>query len=182
MPNAKLTIALIFSIVLAVITAMFILGRICVRRGWQIAKLIRSQTIVLLIAYVLLLFVLTVVGRDKRDDDIVCFVLFGDLYFIISNGHPWYFDNIILLNLFNVVLFIPCGLLSGSLIQPKRRWITLIICVAVSALIEVVQLFTKRGVFDVNDIMYNTVGSLIGWGLYNISCKFTRNNNQVLSK
>lgn len=37
------------------------------------------------------------------------------------------------------------------------------ICFLFSLCIETLQLITKVGVFDVDDLMMNTVGGLIGW-------------------
>ena len=40
------------------------------------------------------------------------------------------------------------------------------ICFLFSLCIETLQLITKVGVFDVDDLMMNTVGGLIGWIIY----------------
>jgi glycopeptide antibiotics resistance protein len=76
-----------------------------------------------------------------------------------------YFDlNTWVKNLFgNIVLFIPLGvfgpLLNVKLLKPSfflEYAISLLFCV------ELIQLFTKIGSFDIDDIILNTVGALIG--------------------
>lgn len=165
MPNYKLTIVLMFAIVFAVVTFIVAIGKVGVKRNWNVAKLTWIQTAGLVVAYVLLLLVITVVAREKRTDDIIFLIPFSDLYFIIANGYPWYVDNIIVLNLLNLALFVPYGLIAASLVHPKRWWIAFVAGVGISVIIEIVQLITQRGVFDVNDIIYNAIGVLIGCGI-----------------
>ncbi len=65
--------------------------------------------------------------------------------------------------LLNVMLFIPFGLLLPLLWQDfKAFWKTLLLGFGFSLLIETLQIFTYRAT-DVNDLMTNTVGTLIGW-------------------
>lgn len=64
----------------------------------------------------------------------------------------------------NVVLFVPPGLMVSALF--KRPWLSVIIGVLMSAAIEVAQLLTRRGLFEFDDIIYNSVGAVIGFLLY----------------
>jgi glycopeptide antibiotics resistance protein len=67
----------------------------------------------------------------------------------------------------NVLLFIPFGF-AACLALPKVR--NLILCalfgLAGSVAIEVLQLASRRGYFQVDDILTNVIGALIGWLLY----------------
>lgn len=65
----------------------------------------------------------------------------------------------------NVVLFIPMGLMVSALIL-HRRWTALPICVVASTVVEIVQLLTRRGMFEFDDIIYNSVGAALGFVLY----------------
>lgn len=60
----------------------------------------------------------------------------------------------------NVVLFIPLGYLLSGLWKSKR--VPVITCLVVTIAIEIVQLITCRGYFDVDDIISNLVGSIVG--------------------
>ena len=64
----------------------------------------------------------------------------------------------------NVVMFIPLGLMVSALL--KRPWLSVLIGVLVSTAIEVAQLLTRRGLFEFDDIIYNSVGAVIGFLLY----------------
>lgn len=65
----------------------------------------------------------------------------------------------------NVVLFVPMGLMVSVLI-PHRAWAAILICTITSMVIEVIQLLTHRGLFELDDILYNSVGAVIGFLLY----------------
>ena len=62
------------------------------------------------------------------------------------------------------MLFIPIGLMVSALI--KRPWLAVLIGVLMSAAIEVTQLLTHRGLFEFDDIIYNSVGAVIGFLLF----------------
>jgi len=69
----------------------------------------------------------------------------------------------------NVLLFIPFGYLICTVRKKLQRWWrTAIAGIAFSMIIEMVQLLTSRGWFDLDDLFLNTVGALIGYGLYRL--------------
>ena len=61
----------------------------------------------------------------------------------------------------NIVAFIPLGFFISNK-NPKNVFKALIICLGVILSIELIQLFFKIGFFDVDDIILNFTGSLIG--------------------
>ena len=74
--------------------------------------------------------------------------------------------------LWNVVLFVPIGLLLMLLLTCKKRWlISIAIGVFLSSAIEVIQLIFHRGLFEFDDIFHNTLGTLIGIGIYVVAAR-----------
>lgn len=68
---------------------------------------------------------------------------------------------------YNIFLFLPYGMLLPLLILRMRRWWKVTLCVfGTSLLIEIVQLVCNRGVFECDDLLNNTVGGMIGYGLF----------------
>lgn len=65
----------------------------------------------------------------------------------------------------NIVLFIPFGYFISTYIKPKRILPILIVSVISSTTIEFVQLCIGRS-FDVDDIILNTLGAIIGFLIY----------------
>lgn len=79
---------------------------------------------------------------------------------------PYAFKNIIA----NILVFIPLGFFVSNK-NPKNVFKTLVICLSVILSIECIQLLFKIGFFDVDDIILNFIGSLIGMGINKILIK-----------
>jgi glycopeptide antibiotics resistance protein len=68
----------------------------------------------------------------------------------------------------NVLMFMPIGFLYGGS-KKKVRWVeVLCIGLGLSVVIEVMQLLTRRGVCSIDDVIHNTIGCLIGYGLFRL--------------
>ena len=65
----------------------------------------------------------------------------------------------------NIILFIPFGLIVAEYIKPKTILPPLFTALIVSVTVEFVQLNIGRS-FDIDDIILNIVGSIIGYLLY----------------
>ena len=63
--------------------------------------------------------------------------------------------------LFNVVGFVQIGLIGGMILS----WRILPAVVMFSAGIEILQLVSMRGLFEFDDIIHNTLGAVVGYGL-----------------
>lgn len=67
----------------------------------------------------------------------------------------------------NILLFIPFGYLMPLIWSKADRWWKVaLVGVLASLSIEIIQLITRLGYADVDDLINNTVGALIGYGLY----------------
>ena len=66
----------------------------------------------------------------------------------------------------NVVLFVPYGFIVSCLIKNRELWrkIAIVLCVSylTSMGIEVCQLVTERGFFEIADLVMNTIGGFVG--------------------
>lgn len=69
----------------------------------------------------------------------------------------------------NVAAFVPCGFFLPIVSRRSRRWYnTILLCFALSLCIEVVQLVFKVGSFDVDDLLLNTGGGVLGYVSYRV--------------
>ena len=80
----------------------------------------------------------------------------------------WRFQKEALINLGgNIILFIPLGFLLLSWREEKDRyWRHLLDFAGISFLIESIQLVFRVGTFDVDDIILNSLGAMIGLFLW----------------
>ncbi|WP_227936032.1 VanZ family protein [Alkalihalobacillus deserti] len=89
----------------------------------------------------------------------VPFATIGTYLFNIHsyNSATWFY------NTFGVVLlFIPIGVLISLLLPKLKNALTIVLILMFSLTIESVQYVTQLGVFDVDDIMLNSLGGFIG--------------------
>ena len=67
----------------------------------------------------------------------------------------------------NVLAFMPLGFLLPYVVGRDFTMLQMILAGAVCSYgIEFVQLLTRTGSFDVDDIFLNTIGAMLGWGLF----------------
>ena len=138
--------------------AVFCLG-VIVFIAWKGLKTgCRYSVALLLLEYIFVLFCSTVIFRVSGETR-------------HYNFHPfWSYDrpDLLVENIMNVVVFVPVGLLLGIAFKQMTWWKALLIGCGISVTIEALQLFFLRGFSEVDDVMHNTVGCLIGFGIISI--------------
>ncbi len=83
------------------------------------------------------------------------------------------FDNIV----GNVVLFAPLGVLLPLLFRRLQQWRQIFWrAAAISALIEAMQFVTRARSVDVDDILLNTAGAMVGFAAYRTITALTRSS------
>ena len=69
----------------------------------------------------------------------------------------------------NIVVFMPIGMFLPSLFSRCRNvFFTTVLCLEMSLYVEVMQLVTRVGSFDVDDLLLNTIGGICGYIVYMI--------------
>ena len=77
-------------------------------------------------------------------------------------------------NLFgNILIFVPYGFFISMAAVRRGFFKTLFYSFGLSLCVEVVQLFTRVGSFDVDDILLNTIGGVLGYIVFMI-CNLIR--------
>ncbi len=75
----------------------------------------------------------------------------------------------------NIVGFIPYGFILPLIYKSKRKlWIITLLTMEFSLMIELTQLVLKVGSCDVDDVILNTLGGMLGYGLFSICNKIRR--------
>ena len=79
----------------------------------------------------------------------------------------------------NVAVFVPMGVFLPWLWPPMRKlWLFLPVVLALIVLIETVQYSTYLGVCDVDDLILNAAGCLIGWGIFTLARHIRRKKSE----
>ncbi len=121
----------------------------------------------LLILFIIVLYCSMVIFRPYSMNIGHNFFPFWSYCSILRGEGP----RLLLENIMNVVVFIPVGLLIGTQLAQKlqKGWLVAILAgVGISVSIEVLQYFLHLGFSEVDDVMHNTLGCLIGYGLYRL--------------
>lgn len=96
-------------------------------------------------------------------------------------AYGWHVTLVNLLG--NVICFVPFGFLLPMISEEKvlNHFLSVtILAAAFSMLIETAQLITKVGAFDVDDIILNTLGGLLGYVIFKMTKAAigSKNNNE----
>lgn len=125
------------------------------RKGW------RYLVWLLLLEYVYLIYASTVLFRPIMRELNYNFKPFWS-YMEIANGRT----ELLWENIMNVIMFVPIGILIGSQSRNKKKgWLVAFfmgLCLSVG--IEIMQYMSQKGFSEVDDVMHNTLGCLIGYG------------------
>ena len=127
---------------------------------WRKKKIILSQMIsgLLMTVYLGVVFASTVFTRTPDGIWHYELIPFWSWREVLI-GNTYMLTEIVL----NVILFIPIGILIPVLLHRRIRWWqALLIGVLLSAVIEVSQLVTCRGLFEWDDMIHNGVGCMVG--------------------
>lgn len=117
-----------------------------------------------IISYTLMiLYLMFVWHRSPYPQNIVRLAPFVSTILFIKKSILW--KSIIINIVGNVVMFIPFG--TVGFVYPKYRRLKPLVIDFISAItvVEALQYFTRLGVFDVDDIILNTIGVIIGFKL-----------------
>lgn len=131
------------------------------KRSWR--KIVGQ----ILVGYVFLIYCSTVFFRTAADGNRHEFRPFWS-YEAIENGR----SELLVENIMNVVVFVPVGILLGLMVNGTRFTLmsellmALMVGMGISLSIEAMQYFFQRGFAETDDVMHNTLGCVIGYGIY----------------
>lgn len=122
------------------------------------------------LAYLLFLSYIVFYNRIERNEyryNLVLFQEIGRYYYLGMNTGNW---RLFIFNVIgNIVVFMPVGMFLPSLFSRCRNILfTTILGFEISLCVELVQLITRVGSFDVDDLLLNTLGGVCGIILYSI--------------
>ena len=72
----------------------------------------------------------------------------------------------------NLGMFIPLGFLLPKILAPLRKFWKLLLFITVTMiLVELLQFATYLGTCDIDDLLLNVAGTVMGWGIWRIKSK-----------
>lgn len=132
----------------------------------------QSHTLLLILSLLLILFFTFMVRETFEVRHIgsrgIMLIPFRELYSLFTSpNHSFYFWQIFL----NILLFIPFGFMLCCYLYKYRRPQHLFLPILLSGLfvsvsVELLQYLTSRGFTEIDDVINNTAGAMIGWLAY----------------
>lgn len=128
----------------------------------------KKTLIIILLSYLLILiyWMLFGFGRVKSSEYMYNLIPFKTITIFLQTQSANFISRLINL-IGNIGVFIPFGILLPMIFK-KSKFGLLIIFETGLFTLEILQLITRRGKFDIDDFILNTIGAIIGYGVYNV--------------
>lgn len=126
---------------------------------------------IIFVIYIFVVLKLTIFRETTLSEREVNLTLFQDLINVYKTRTTWQF---IRLFVGNIVWFVPWGFLI-PMIYKNNKFFVFLSGFAFSLAIEILQFALKKGLFEIDDLILNTIGAILGYSLYlctrKIMCK-----------
>lgn len=133
----------------------------------------------LLSLYIVVLLYFTVIGRYSHEE--------YEYQINFFTSYRWFFqyngEQVLRQLLINFVMLMPVGFLLPVVINAKHKYlITMALSLLLTVFIETMQLITKCGSFEVDDIINNFIGAVLGMLIYALCSKLLKSKINKVNK
>ncbi len=141
---------------------------------WKgVARGVRYASAFLLVEYFALLMYFTVFIRPISQERKLLLIPFWSYKAIIADGTKVLIQE----HIMNVAVFIPIGILLAIVLKGVKWWKVMLAGTGLSLIVEMMQYCLMRGYGEIDDVIHNTIGCLIGYGLV-LLCKMIVNQEK----
>lgn len=157
----EILLIIISAVVIWVIAGLLSSKKVWLARIWKILN-----HIVFIIIFIAILY-LTIFSRSKIDELEVCLIPFYSFYLAKENSELY---RTMLMNIF---LFVPLGLSLPNVFAGHKNSVcrAVLLIIVLSVVIELVQFLFQLGRAEIDDVLCNLLGGIIGAGAYIFSKK-----------
>lgn len=126
----------------------------------------KRMAITILLPYMFLVVATTIITRKASSNSHPILEPFWSIEAILTGGRKkaWLALQVIL----NILMLMPVGLLAPALFEKRKGAKTVLLGLGSSITIELTQMLTRRGFAEIDDLISNTLGVIIGYGIYRI--------------
>ena len=129
-------------------------------------QITKRVALTVLIPYLFLVVAATLITRKVRDNSHVILSPFWTIQTILTGGRykAWLVKEVFL----NTIMLMPVGVLTPVIFDINKAIRTLALGMGISITIELFQWFTCRGYAEIDDVIFNMLGVLVGLGIYSV--------------
>lgn len=114
----------------------------------------------MLLLYIGIILSITLFTRVPMEEPRINLILFEEIF------RAGYLNRAIVRIFGNLLLFVPVGIFIQLIrFDGRKKYFLLLVIPLCSLFIEIIQLNTRTGVFDIDDLVCNTLGGFLGFGL-----------------
>ena len=139
----------------------------------NISNFIKNSSWCLLVGYVFLAFCATIFFRNETPE----------IRYSLSplKTYRMCYHKMMVENIMNIFFFVPIGFLIGEIIKKKNTLFVIGVGCLLSMSIEIIQFISRRGVCNIDDVINNTLGCAIGYGIFRLCNSILRikENNKL---
>ena len=136
-----------------------------------LAVIVRKASFSIAVAYIFMIFASTVLSRSASENAGSDWTLFR----LLRIERWWEHEGLIHQIVANILMFVPIGLL----LTPTIGWWSVLYGFEISLIIELLQLLFGSGFSELDDVIHNTLGVLVGTGIYQMLSLLTGGPDQV---
>lgn len=122
----------------------------------------RHISFIFLLGYVVFVYSSTVYFRPGTPSDNIFWIPCSSYYVAFCGQY-----HLLLENALNVLLFIPIGILYCLSHEDKKPIGAILFSCVMSVSIEIIQYVGRKGVCEIDDVLHNTIGGILGYWLCN---------------
>ena len=158
----KLVLPGLLLLLLVAILASAIVCVIAKAKHVNVSRIIFYECICWTIVYIIALLYVTLFSRRTGTERLINIIPFQEIVLIIKQHRYMDLEYVLL----NIIMLIPGGILVGYILQYLRKKTFrngILVCLGTIIPIEFIQYYSYRGAFDIDDLIYNTIGFLLGY-------------------
>ena len=184
---ARGAVSSISSVVLWALLAILIVGFVIIYLNHNskqntLSYWLRGIERLMLVEWVVLILCTTVVFRNTKTASAINLIPFSSYFCIAENS---YLKEVAVINLLNVVMFLPIGMLIkiSDLNANLNNWKgVMVLGLLFSVAIEVSQFVFCKGLCEVDDVIHNVIGCMIGYGVSTMTLTLTLTIKKTITK
>ncbi len=167
-------VSIIPSIVYWILLSVLVVGFALILFSQQMQKA-QKMARLMLVEWVVLIFCSAVIFREARAERAISLVPLSSYLCIAENS---YLKEVAVINLLNICMFLPVGFFLKCGYRSVTYKKVFLIGFIVSFFVELLQFTFSKGLCEVDDVIHNSLGCMVGYWIANLMLYLNLNERQ----
>ena len=167
-------VSIIPSIVYWILLTVLVVGYALIMFSQQTQKTQKIARLIF-VEWVALIFCSAVIFREARAERAISLVPLSSYFCIAENS---YLKEVVMINLLNICMFLPVGFFLKCGYWSVTYKKVFLIGFIVSFFVELLQFTFSKGLCEVDDVIHNSLGCMVGYWIANLMLYLNLNERQ----